>query len=100
LIILTIINVITPRQAVFEDFIDIAQIVVGANALEAVGIGKVFNGEGPVGGTAHREVIAVVPGFTFGQVFGILFVDGGILIVLSHDIGEFGKAILGDKLGK
>jgi hypothetical protein len=52
----------------FDGRVDIAQCLVGADTLHAVLITKLIDGEGTVGRTADRDVVAIVPSLTNGEV--------------------------------
>ena len=63
-----VVNSVAALEVAFDGRVDIAQCLGGADTLQAVLITKLIDGEGTVGGTADREVVAIVSSLTHGEV--------------------------------
>jgi len=46
------------------------------------------DGECAVRCKSNREIVAVISGLAVGKIFGVIFGDGGVLIVLTSDVSE------------
>ncbi len=62
--------------------------------MHAVLITKLINGEGTVGGTTDRDVVAIVSGLANGEVANAAGGEGGGAVVGFHDVDEFGETVL------
>lgn len=85
-------------EILFEYIIDVVEVVVGRYTFETIGIGEVFDGERSIRGAADGEVVAVVASFAVWEISGIVSRDGGVFVILTHNVGKFGQAVLGNEL--
>lgn len=74
--------------------IDIAEVGVGGHTLQAILITKFINCERSVRSTAHGKIISIIPLFTHWKITNCVFIEGGISVICSHQIGKFRKPIL------
>ena len=81
-------------EVIREYFVDVTQVGVGPRALQAILITKFVNCESPVRRATDGEVVAVASLLTHGETADYIFTDGRILVVCSHEIGEFCESVL------